>query len=414
MPVAGRALIVCTETRNRRGRRVPPLPEVRGLAALLVGLCLALTGCTAADRRADAVGAAEIAVVIAPQSWDVAVMAGRIVLIGPDNSFSKLDTAGIDTPRLVWEEAGLAFSDRGQDYVLSSSLRATPRSVAASTQTGIYPGAVNGEFIGVFNAGFVAAGYRFDVTTFGPRGSVTRPLDGMADAIGGCGSSYFAITHPSMAQSRTHRIVALPAGSVAAARPIGRSSDGVTIGGLNYRTPCVNDQLLVLHGDDDARPDRPPTSSPDDDLVPGFLTVADVRSGSLRLIELKGADGHPREFARAAISRPQYAATTISDGYVSWVAGDGVVYRTAVKDGSTRQVRAGLPRAGLDNAIYSFEGDQAFVLTGLGSDGDGIRLVTYRVRDWELVSTRELPGLAEMRTGFGFIQDFAVRPVRRT
>lgn len=320
-------------------------------------------------------------------SWDDHA-AGYVLLVDRDGTYRTVRTKGMDAASMVWDRAGLHFSDTANDYRLDRDGLRTIPSAKTNYQWGMLP--VGDSVVGVYNRGVESPGsYTTEIVVTHGNQSAKSLVEGNFGALASCGEELFGIAEAT-GQYRTGHQDPGGRGEWLLAKiwpgdqEIVGSSDRQLNTGWNFSgAPCVDGVIYHLTGVQSG---------------PGNVKV--------ELVEWSAKDGRRAEIPvrvgqrQLEFESESFAFAAGVPGWVVgrkylWMSSDGVVRATDLESGATTKVLATGLRLDNRHRVQPFlAGNYLYVVSDpFGDPSEEISLLRFDLRDGSVKRIVTLAGV---------------------
>ncbi|RLP76365.1 hypothetical protein D9V32_05705 [Mycetocola tolaasinivorans] len=151
---------------------------------------------TVQNRDSFALEDAATALYLSTQTRDHAKGRGiGYVVLSNGKSERVFRTAGMDVARLAWDDSGLFFSDRDNDYLVNERVTVIPSKKPDLQQALFALG--GGSFVGLFNEGYTDDGYAEVVVESDGARSVHSTVEGSYSVTANCDGTLYGVSAPT-------------------------------------------------------------------------------------------------------------------------------------------------------------------------------------------------------------------------
>ncbi|GAA1849892.1 hypothetical protein [Myceligenerans crystallogenes] len=317
--------------------------RVTAAAALIASVALA--GCSQGANSINItahddveLGDAVMAAYLSPQTfeWSEFNDTGYVVLIDSDGEARSIETSGMDTNQMVWDENGLHFSDTEHDYLLDKSGLHATKSPKTNLQMSMHT--IGTSAVSVYNEGkYAKDSYRMTVVEHDGKRSSSEPAEGMLTGFAQCGEAIYATGMATGPQLKDYRSsIDRSQGQKVLARLWPGPQEIIAGADTNPEdfeyfddAPCVDDTIYYLttaqFGKRDADGVRPTRA---------VLVKWSVSTGKRTERILRDTNGDL--FPSDKLEFASYDARAIRSGAIVWTDGSGKVFETELANGTTR------------------------------------------------------------------------------
>lgn len=352
-----------------------------------------------------------------PISGNLPVNRGRLILIKADGSFETIETSGMDSAKLIWDERGIYFTDKEKDYLLTNDGLQTWDELKATGHYSLYER--GDEYISLYNAGRLKetpkGSYSTQVVV--RSGSMSRNfiVEGEHAASGLCedGQVYSVAEptgdyqDPSQPRGLEEYAVALFRVNLDAEKEELVARGGEDIGSvLSRATVCENRVLYSIMRVRDGETWEKPSLA--------YLLAWDTVTGEYAVRQMLDPEGEPVQASLEGGGRIAELGyhddfVVAEDGRLHWYMGDRV-FATDLATGMTEELFEVFPETVNGNVNIRF-GEDDFTLFIDDHDLDYFMMTRHDRATGEELNRVELHGLLERTSPERLIpRGFAARP----
>lgn len=379
-----------------------------------------LTACSAGEARLNDVSLTEPAlsdtravVYLSPQTGALNEGApGHVAFVRNDWTFQTLQTSGMDEGMVLWNEAGLSFSDKDSDYLVSDKVAKIP-SPKRDFQEGTFFDPSSSSFISLYNEGFSDRGYKEQlIVTSADRSTMTQ-VEGAYTILGQCEAGIYGVAPRSGRYLSDEEFASMKSGNsnpgqmLTRLYPLQNGTESLISEMASPDTaeprgtaPCVDGILSYpsfVNGDDG----NPQTGRP-------VLRQWNTRSGTVKDTPLVDSTGQPLNVSIDNVM----ASSTLgkSDGDILWLLPDGTVMRIKPTSGTAS------PEYSLelvDNSPYlhsQVSAGSLWILEEPTVKNEEVVINRYDFKDGSLRESHAIPGMAGLLNVDMVLRSFAIAP----
>ncbi|SUU10244.1 Uncharacterised protein [Actinomyces denticolens] len=343
---------------------------------------------------------------------------GYVMLVDEGGSYQVLDVKDMLGGGLVWNETGLFFSGRNDEYhVDGSGVTSFPRGVDEGYEVGGYSTSDSQGYMAFYSRAGVQSVIVGDKT--GIKGRSDQ--NGMFASNGHCGDRVVSIVNTGYAPDIGSRITLPdsngPFDALVQVYPHAEGGDLPVILGtdehddsldaaLNYYT-CDTDVIYVPTAKR-SHPQADPGNGLDPTAATLVIQAWDTSSGQRRIIPVIDASGTPLDFSSQDISG---AANRIIDGELQVVTREGEAYRVELPTGALKS-HFSIPLSDeLSFSQFAFMDAYVFVLDVPADPDADLTMSRYGMSSGEASSIMAIHGASRFRSGGLLVDDPTVQSI---
>lgn len=360
-------------------------------------------------------------------------LVGANVFVRKDGSYQVIKHNGLDAGKIAWTERGIFYSEtNSNNWLTTGSLKSTPHENHRFLD-GMVVTKDGSTAVSAFNMGFKEEGYAEHITVASPEATTEKTTFGISNIslLAACDNEVFSATYTSDDSGSQVIYVdqILRGNEIGRFRKFKKKVDfAAEVSFYVQQAPCKDNQISFVNyfstpeSINTAKPlpfeefnQRSPSES---DYVLTLSTIdlnkSEFRSVPLHTIENKPLGMPPAEFGWSRLD----AQSIDAEGMLTWVGGNGVIYKSEINTGLTVPFNSDLQQV-TDHYeqgvhwIYTFSSTPKRINILVEDDTDRLkhpRLVSIDRQTGETLADVTLTGLRDKLGDSVFIQDMAANP----
>ncbi|UUX59635.1 hypothetical protein [Glutamicibacter halophytocola] len=386
----------------------------RAATAFLVTLSalgMGLSGCSSSvwgAPEAEVLGEGKYALCFSKQSsaMDGKHQDGKLVIANQDGSFSEIQTWGMDTCSMAWNEAGLFFSDTRNDYRLDNAGLTTISSEKTDSQYGMLATSSD-TAVGIYNLGFSETGYITQVVTTSGTTSTKKEIEGGYFIVSKCDGAVYGMgigtgPYSTTGDPETEPMVLNQLTGTADGKEKNVGSSSEAREGISLEdAPCIGGKIYYIS--DAKRGGLDASAQP-------VLSSWDVDTGKYESHPLVTEDKNLTLFRQDGTGFPYVASGSVNNGALEWLGAGNSIMSTELKNGNTKQrftVEGYRNDSAMSKAVFT---ENEVIVLADNNDGSNFRIVRYdRITGKELGRTVLDVRPDKLSDGM-FFRGFAAKP----